>query len=140
MNYRVDGEFKPPFSPEQVVADCADLLKAYRITKVIGDRYAGEWPREQFRNHYITYEASAKPKSDLYRDMLPLINSGELELLDVPAIVTQICNLERRVSRGGRDSIDHPPGSHDDVANAVAGVMTSAKSRRSTYTLDNIRL
>ena len=133
-------EFKPPFSPEQVVADCADLLKAYRITKVIGDRYAGEWPREQFRNHYITYEASAKPKSDLYRDMLPLINSGELELLDVPAIVTQICNLERRVSRGGRDSIDHPPGSHDDVANAVAGVMTSAKSRRSTYTLDNIRL
>jgi hypothetical protein len=25
--------------------------------------------------------------------------------------------------RGGRDSIDHGPGSHDDVANAVAGVL-----------------
>jgi hypothetical protein len=24
--------------------------------------------------------------------------------------------LERRTSRGGRDSIDHPPGGHDDLA------------------------
>ena len=41
-------EVKPPFSPEGVVAEFADLLKTYRITKVRGDRYAGEWPREQF--------------------------------------------------------------------------------------------
>lgn len=31
--------------------------------------------------------------------------------------------LERRTSRAGRDSVDHPPGSHDDRANAVAGVV-----------------
>jgi hypothetical protein len=24
----------------------------------------------------------------------------------------------------GRDSIDHPPGQHDDIANAVAGALT----------------
>ena len=29
----------------------------------------------------------------------------------------------RRTSRAGRDSIDHAPGSHDDLINAVAGVM-----------------
>lgn len=29
--------------------------------------------------------------------------------------------LERRTARGGKDSIDHGRGSHDDVANAVAG-------------------
>ena len=28
-----------------------------------------------------------------------------------------------RTSRAGRDSIDHPPRGHDDVANAVAGVI-----------------
>ena len=51
------------------------LLKRYRIVKVTGDRYAGEWPREQFRKLGISYEPAAKPKSDLYRDLLPAINS-----------------------------------------------------------------
>ena len=42
-------ERRPPFSPEAVVADFCAILKTYRITSVIGDRYAGEWPRERFR-------------------------------------------------------------------------------------------
>jgi hypothetical protein len=33
-------------------------------------------------------------------------------------LVAQIVGLERRTARGGRDSIDHAPGAHDDVANA----------------------
>jgi hypothetical protein len=37
--------------------------------------------------------------------------------------VQQLVALERRTARGGRDTIDHPPGAHDDVANAVAGVI-----------------
>jgi hypothetical protein len=41
-----------------------------------------------------------------------------------------LTNLERRVARGGRDSIDHPSGSgfHDDIANAVAGVASMTVS------------
>jgi hypothetical protein len=115
-------EVKPPFSPESVVAEFAILLKAYDITKIAGDRYAGEWPREQFRHHGISYEPATKPKSDLYRDALPLINSRRIELLDHPRLITQLAGLERRTARGGRDSIDHAPNAHDDVANAVAGV------------------
>jgi hypothetical protein len=48
-------------------------------------------------------------------------------LLDNHKLVNQLVGLERRTSRGGRDSIDHPShgGAHDDVANAVAGVLTS---------------
>ena len=65
------------------------------------------------------YPTSAK--SDLYRDMLPLLNSGKVELLDHPRLISQLCGLERRTARGGRDSIDHAPGQHDDLANAVAG-------------------
>jgi hypothetical protein len=30
------------------------------------------------------------------------------------------------VSRAGRDSIDHAPGGHDDLANAVAGAINIA--------------
>jgi len=38
-------------------------------------------------------------------------------------LIAQIVGLERRVSRAGRDSIDHAPGAHDDIANAVSGVV-----------------
>jgi hypothetical protein len=131
-------ERRPPFSPEAVVKDFADLLKRYRISKVEGDRYAGEWPREVFKNHGITYDASARPKSDLYRDLLPRLNSGEVDLLDEQRLVAQLCGLERRTSRGGRDSIDHAPGSHDDLANAVSGCLVGVLGKRSTYTLENI--
>jgi hypothetical protein len=116
-------EVRPPFSPESVVSEFAQLLKAYRISKVRGDRYAGEWPREQFRKHGIGYEPADRPKSDLYRDCLPLINSGRVVLLDHSKLVNQFCSLERRTARSGRDSIDHAPGAHDDVANCIAGVL-----------------
>ena len=46
-------EIRPPFDPDSVVQDFAELLKTYRIREVVGDRYAGEWPRERFRAHGI---------------------------------------------------------------------------------------
>ena len=113
---------RPPFSPESVVAEFADLLKSYRVSDVTGDRYGGEWPREQFRKCGVQYELSQRPKSDLYRDFLPLINSRQVELLDLPRCIAQLCSLERRTARGGRESIDHAPGAHDDIANAIAGL------------------
>jgi len=120
-------ERRPPFSPEDVVAEFAALLKSYRISKITGDRYAGEWPRERFREHGVAYEPAAKAKSDLYRDLLPAINSRKLDLLDDARLLTQLVALERRTARGGRDSIDHAPGTHDDVANALAGLAATAK-------------
>lgn len=119
-------EVKPPFSPERTVAEFAELLKTYGVTSIEGDRYAGEWPREQFRKHGIDYQPSDKTKSDLYRELLPLLNSGRVELLDHPRLRAQLASLERRTARGGRDSIDHPPGAHDDVANAAAGALVLA--------------
>jgi hypothetical protein len=127
-------ERKPPFSPEAVVNEFAELLRSYRICKVTGDRYAGDWPRERFREHGIAYEPSDKPKSDLYRDLLPVLNSRKLDLLDDQRLLAQLTSLERRTARGGKDSIDHPPGSHDDLANAVAGAAFLA--RKPGYSLD----
>jgi hypothetical protein len=118
-------EVRPPFSPESVVAEFATLLKTYRVFTVTGDRYAGLWPRERFLVHGVTYSAAAKPKSDLYRDLLPIINGARCELLDHPKLVSQLCGLERRTWRGGRDSIDHAPNQHDDVVNCVAGALTN---------------
>jgi hypothetical protein len=119
-------EIKPPFSPESVVRELASVLKSYRVAKVSGDRYAGVWPAEAFAKQDIVYEPSAASKIDLYRDCLPLLNSGRLELPDLPRLHAQFLSLERRTARGGKDSIDHPPGGHDDLANAVAGAALEA--------------
>jgi len=116
---------RAPFSPDDVVEEFAGTLKAY-CSRIHGDRFAAEWPRERFRVHGIEYRVSDKPKSDLYRDLLPLLNSNRVELLDHRRLVAQLCGLERRTARGGRDSIDHVPGGHDDVANAAAGAIVTA--------------
>ena len=127
---------KPPFSPEGVVADFADTLKLYSITKVTGDRYAGEWVREPFRKLGIAYDLSDRPKSDIYRDTLPLLNSGKVELLDHPRLIAELCGLERRTSRSGKNSIDHAPNAHDDVANSACGAILLAGSGRAPLKID----
>ncbi len=124
-------EVKPPFSPEQTTADFAALLRAYGIARVTGDRYAGEWPREAMRRCGVEYALSDRPKSDIYRDCLPLLNSGRAQLLDIGRLASQLCGLERRTARSGRDSIDHAPGAHDDIANAACGALLLAGEKRS---------
>jgi hypothetical protein len=123
-------ESRPPFSPERVVSEHAVLLKSYRIGKVVGDHYAGLWPRERYEQHGITYMPSTKTKSDLYRDLLPLVNGGRIALLDHPKSINQLCALERKTARGGKDSIDHPPTQHDDVINAIAGAVVHAHAAK----------
>ena len=128
-------EARPPFSPEVVVKEFAELFKSYGITTVIGDRYAGEWPVEGFAKQGISYQQSAKPKSELYVGLLPLINSCRIELLDNRRLVARLCGLERRVARGGKDSINHGPGQgqHDDLINAVAGVVSISIHKYGSY-------
>ena len=79
----------------------------------------------------MQYELSDRPRSDLYRDLLPELNSGKVELLDNKRLASQLCSLERRTGRGGKDSIDHAPGAHDDLANAVAGALLGANVKQS---------
>jgi hypothetical protein len=119
-------EVRPPFSPEAVVRDFAALLKSYRVSSVVGDRYGGEWPREQFRKYGIQYVPAEQSKSEIYLELLPAMSSGQVELLDHSRLIAQLCSLERRTTRGGRDSVDHGPGGHDDVVNAAAGVLVLA--------------
>jgi len=127
-------ERRPPFSPQDVVEEFADLLKRYRVGELVGDRYGAGWVSERFSQAGIRYKPAAKSKSELYRDVLPALNSGTVELLDERRLVAQLCSLERRTARGGRESIDHPPHAHDDLANAVAGVLSECQ--RSTPVWD----
>jgi hypothetical protein len=120
---------RPPFSPESVVAEFAATCRAYRVAHIVGDRFGGMWPAERFAAHGIAYEPSARPKTELYMEFLVLLNSARVRLLDSARLLVQLCALERRTARGGRDSVDHPVNAHDDVANRTAGAVTLAAAQ-----------
>src|ERR1700681_2723987 len=90
-----------------------------------------EWCAQAFQKRRIAYTPSEAPKSGLYTDFLPKLNARTIRLVDNARLVNQIAALERRTSRGGKDSIDHPPNAHDDLANVVAGVAHCAVNRHS---------
>jgi hypothetical protein len=133
-------ERKAPFSPDAVVSEFSQTLKSYGVSKVTGDRYAGLWPRERFQVHGITYEPAEMNRSELYLAFLPLLNSGRVDLLDNPRMVSQFCGLERRTSRAGRDTVDHAPGAHDDICNAVAGGLVTKQDEPMNITEEVLKL
>jgi hypothetical protein len=106
------------------------MLKSYRCRSTEGDKYAAEWVIDAFRKHGITYEQSERDRSAIYADMLPLLTTGRTKLLDTRRLVSQLASLERRALPAGRDKIDHPKNGSDDCANAAAGALVRAASRR----------
>ena len=127
-------ERKPPFKPDEVTREYAEIIKAYHIAEATGDRYAGEWPRERFLHHGIIYRVAGTSRSELYQEFLPLLTGGRVELLDHDILAAQLGSLERRTSKVGRDIVGHPPGGHDDVANVVAGVCVKVAERLQLWT------
>jgi hypothetical protein len=123
-------EVKPPLSPAQVVAEFAETLKAYGARKVTADAYSGGILAEMWGKHGIGCEVSSMSRSDLYLRLLPRVNSGQVRLLDLPKLKAQLVGLERRVTRQGRELVDHGRNAHDDVANAAAGALCLAGKPR----------
>jgi hypothetical protein len=123
-------EVRPKFSPETVCDEFSALCKQYRITRVHGDRWAGGFSHDAFRRFGVNYTTVDKPKSEYYLQLAPLINSQAIDLLHHDKLVQQLVGLERKTARSGRDTIDHGPGQHDDIANSVAIAAALAQSRR----------
>lgn len=109
---------QPPFDPRQAVIRFVETLRLYRVTRVTGDRYAGETFRADFRGLGVDYEVAKNTTSQNYEALEPHLNGGAVVLPDVPMLEQQLLGL---IWRGGK--IDHPGGEHDDFAAAVAGVV-----------------
>jgi len=119
-------ERRPPFSPEAVTAEFAEFFKGYGVVTVVCDRWGGEWVHELWRKNGVDVETADETASELYLSFLALVSSGRVELPDNQRLMTQLLQLERRVRPGGKDAVVHPPGLHDDLANAAAGAAVEA--------------
>lgn len=130
--------WRSPFNPSGVVAEISELLKAYRVTKVCGDRYAGEFPRELFRQRGIHYELSAKTKSELYLALVSSVHGERIEIPDNEIMLRELRSLERRRGPSGKDRVDHPAGGFDDLANSLAGVVEIVLRRARGATWEDV--
>jgi hypothetical protein len=117
---------KPPFDVAATVAEYVALAKSYHCHKIVGDGYAASWVATAFKDAGASYEQSALPKSQLYLESMPLFNQGKIRVPDMPHLLRELRLLERRVHRSGRDSVDHPRGGSDDLANALCGCVQLA--------------
>jgi hypothetical protein len=107
----------PPFDPRLAVLRFAGALRRYNVRRVSGDPYAGQTFRADFQREGVTYQVVKESASELYESLEPALNGRTVSLLDLPLLEQQLLGL---IWRGTK--IDHPPGEHDDWANAVAGV------------------
>jgi hypothetical protein len=127
------GEWRPPFNPDEVVADIVKILRSYRLGSASGDAYASGWVVAGFRQHGITYRHFDRNRSEIFLEFLPILTASACVLLDQPRLIGQISQLERRTGRGGRDSIDHMRGAHDDLAVVAAAALVAAREARGTF-------
>src|SRR5205814_6617301 len=104
-----------PFNPRDAVRKFAGVFREYRLSEVTGDAFGGETFRQDFSEAGISYRVASMTKSELYEQLEPKINAGEVELLDEPVMIDQLLGL---VMRGTK--IDHQSGEHDDRINAAA--------------------
>jgi hypothetical protein len=116
-------EIRPPFDPDIATARAAELLRQWGLTHIVGDAYAGAWPVTALARHGIVFTHAAKNKSEIYMHSLPLWTSGRVRTLDNPRAVDQLAGLRRKAGSTGRDVVDHMRGSHDDLANVIAGLL-----------------
>lgn len=115
-----------PHSPASVIAEMAEVLKRYRLTRVVGDGYAAQLIPDLFADHGIHYERSEFNKSKTYLELLPLVMAEQIEGPNNETLRRELLGLQRRPRAGGNDVIDHAPGTHDDMANSFAGACVVA--------------
>jgi hypothetical protein len=77
----------------------------------------------------VGYRRAEHPKSVLYLEGLPLFTRGQVSIPDHPALIRELRLLERRVSRVGRDTVDHPSAGSDDHANVLIGALSVLADR-----------
>jgi hypothetical protein len=119
----------PPYNVIETTAQYAALLRQWRINEVCGDHYGGSWPSDVWRDQGITYSVSRLTKSELYLSAASVFLRGLVSLPNMPRLVAQLRQLERRTRASGKDLVESGKRA-DDLANVACGVLHELARRR----------
>ena len=139
-------EKRAPFDSDTAIDEVAALANSYSVNTVLGDSYGADLVVSAFRRRGISYRSlrlgdadgsqGKLNRSEIYLNAISLFTSGRVRLPDNPRLVHQLISLERRASRSsGHDSVDHPAGAHDDLANAACGCLVALAAKSASLFL-----
>jgi hypothetical protein len=118
--------------PQLAVRQFAQVLRSYGLVTVTGDRYAGEWPANEYAMYGIGYIQAQKTASDIYLECLPLFTGKYIEIPQVGVLISELRTLVRKTGTG-RDKVTHASGAHDDAANAACGAAWLVNNSATIY-------
>jgi hypothetical protein len=129
-------EYRPRFVPSAVIAELAVLCKKYGISELEGDRFAGGFHIDEWQRHGIRFKPCERTTSENYLQVLPLLLSGRVRLIDSAILRNQFAGLERKMTAAGHESVSHMQvaSAHDDLATAAAGALVACGTG---YTYDS---
>jgi hypothetical protein len=120
--------YPAPHDPKAVAVQIKDFLAYYGLTHAVADQYGSAITKALYREVGLTLTDAKWTRSEAYLGLLPLLMTGRIELPPDGTLRTELLGLERRTARSGKDSVDHRPGAHDDLANSVALAAVTASA------------
>lgn len=120
------GSKANPLAPETTLKAVAAVLKAYGISSVFSDQHSADALVEigtRVGLRIITEATTQASKLEDFESLRVQVRAGELELVDVSSLRSDLLNVRRRITRNGV-TIELPRvgGRHSDTAVAVARV------------------
>lgn len=118
-----DSKLKQRLDPAAIMAEIGGLVAHWGINLVYSDQYQLEALQQLALQYHFTIigrDFTGASKAKMYGSLLYLIRTNKLRLLDIPVIITQLTQLQKKLNPMGHVQIAAPPGKHDDVASVIA--------------------
>lgn len=112
-----------PIKAYEVAKAIRELNKQYDFSVVYADQFSFQPLKEIFSGFGITLEERVFTntfKQKIYKNLKYLLDSQIIDLLDHPATINELKEIQVEISTTGKIRIMHPPGGHDDYADSLA--------------------
>jgi len=112
-----------PLNPMAILEEIAAFCKLYNISTVYTDQYQMESLQQIAMGMNFGLEGipfTSTSKNAIYGNLLQLLNTKRLVLLDEAISLRELRTLERTLTPMGLVNIQAPRGMHDDLATVIA--------------------
>lgn len=119
--------------PSVILAEIGQIVHEWNIGIVYSDQYQLESLQQmaqQFQFSIFGKQFTGSSKAQMYGSLLHLLRTDKIKLLDRPEIVSQLTQLQKKLSAMNTVRIGAPQGKHDDVATVIALGATIALQHR----------
>jgi hypothetical protein len=122
-----------PLNSDTVLDSIAALAKEYQVSEVVSDQYSVVPLADGLSRRGVDLKAqplTAELKADIYTTAKRALNNGQVQLLDHPALISELVSLELRPTATGKPQIRAASGHRDDHAMAVATLIHAMRFER----------